>query len=143
MIEKHITLYVADDGEEFRSAKDCCDYEDEKMAVKAIMNRLPPWPPYEKYVVCDAELLRQIRRDLWPLVLKKYGDRYPKWRQWDADEVHPQSIVGRVLSDGATGPLEYAWRDLSCFDFDLGRIYDQPYYAINPKEASPMKEPPK
>lgn len=72
-------------------------------------------------------------------MLTKYGDSYPKWREWHADNVHPMSMVGRVLSDGTLGPLEIAWVTLARYDFLTGREYDQPYFVRNPTEAKPAE----
>jgi hypothetical protein len=73
-------------------------------------------------------------------VLSKYGDSYPVWKQWKADEVHPASVIGRVMS-GSDGPLAKAWNRLSFYNFDLGREYNQPYFANNPSEATKEKTP--
>jgi hypothetical protein len=68
-------------------------------------------------------------------VLKYYKKSYPMWKEFDADAVHPFSIVGRVLDD-CGGPICVAWNRLGCYDFDKGRQYDQPYYVNHPNQAT-------
>ena len=131
-----VTEYIANDGRIFREVDKCLAYETELRAVVTIMREFPKAPKANgAYIEFDAERLRQFKRLLWALIVVKYGDSWPKWRKWDADDVHPSSIVGRVLSDASNYPLERAWnRFLSC-DFDLGRVYDQPYFVSHPNEA--------
>ena len=130
------TVFIADDGRRFRSAFECQHYESQLREVNAVMSLVPPVEmPHGTYVLRDAETLRSVRRLLWAIVVREYGENYPQWKTWHADAVHPSSIVGRVLSDGTAVPLSRAWARLACFDFDLGREYQQPYFAVHPGEA--------
>lgn len=139
-----VVEYIADDGKRFRSEAECLNYEAELEAVGEIMSRIPESRlEFGTYRQHDRNTLLQIRRDLWQLVLAKYGDRWSgtKWKEWNADEVHPMSIVGRVLSDSGHGPIEKAWHRLGCFDFELGREYDQPYFVAHSSEAKLEQKP--
>jgi hypothetical protein len=138
---EEVTEYVADDGRRFSSYFTCLNYETELADVEAIMQQLPKHNlPNGEYVSCDPSLLRQVKSRLWGMVLNKYGDSYPKWRGYSADDVSVNGIVSHVLSDSSHGPLEAAWLFLMRCDFDLGRIYDQPYFVNRPEEASLLEQ---
>ena len=132
---EQVTEYVAYDGKRFREEWPCLEYEAELATVTHIMRMMPDTPPDGTYVECDCDVLKQIKRDLWALVLSEYGERWPAWKDWNVDDVRPDSIVGRVLSDCRHGPLEDAWAELQKCDFASGRVYKQPYYVLHPEEA--------
>jgi len=128
-------IYQAGDGTEFNVRHQCERYEAELAAVAPIMARLPKNDlPHGKCKQHDREVLLQVKRDLFALVLAKMGREFPGWRKWNADDVHPMSIVGRVLDDYG-GALAKAWSRLAFFNFDNGREYDQPFYANHPDKA--------
>ena len=140
--ETTISRYTCTDGTAFDSKAAATEYEAEYQSVADILKRTPRNDlRHGTYVTHDVEMLRQIRRDLWPLVLAKVNakDSFPQWLKWDADEVHPLSIVGRVLDDYG-GPVAKAWSRLARFCFDTGREFDQPYFVTHPNEAKPAKE---
>jgi hypothetical protein len=129
------TVFVADDGTQFSDQATCAAHEALLARLKPIMARLPQSRPRgATYVQHDAETLRQVKRDLFGLVLERLGGSYPQWRDVNPDEVHPMSIVGRVLDD-CGGPLAKAWSTLARYDFDTGREYEQPYFVAHPQEA--------
>lgn len=133
---KSVTTYEAIDGARFDDYRDCEKHETGLAVVNAILADLPAAEPEgETYVQHDRETLLSVKRRLFELVLAKYGDSYPLWKEFDPDKVHPMSGVGRVLDD-LGGPLASAWRRLSCYNFDNGREYEQPYFALNPDEAT-------
>lgn len=135
MRQEQVTEYVASDGARFRDPQQCESYERELSMVQPIMNRLPKGDLNAgQYRQHDKEFLLQIKRDLWALVLTRYGKDFPEWLGHDADSIHPLSGVGRVMSD-IGGPIAEAWGWLAYFNFDLGREYQQPYYALHPDEA--------
>lgn len=134
------TLYIANDGTEFLSEQKCREYESEKAKLDAIFKGIPQWPDkHGSFVVVPRITLLNARRELWKLVLKEYGDSWPQWKTWDADEVHPMSVVGRVLDD-CGGLIAKAWSKMRSWDFEKGRIYDQPYFASHPDEALELNE---
>jgi hypothetical protein len=132
---EQVTEYVACDGERFRDRAMCEKHEAMVLRINPIMDRLPKTHlEVGTYLQHDREVLRQVKRNLFAIAMEEFGDRYPKWKAFDADTVHPLSIVGRVLDDSG-GPMNSAWARLACFDFDSGREYDQPYYVTHPGEA--------
>lgn len=138
MRHENRTIFIADDGTEFGDLNSCLKYEAESMAVNAIFKGIPEWPSkHGSFITVSRTLLLTARRALWALVLEKYGEQCPKWKEWDADEVHPRSIVGRMLDDCGRGPIEKAWSKMSAWDFEKGRIYDQPYFVEHCGEAVP------
>ena len=136
------TIYISDDGTEFRERTACEAYETQHRCVAEVMARIPKTElPNGYYTEHDPAILQEIKDDLWQLVLRYYGESYPEWRTWDVDKVNPlTSVVGRVLCDGH-GPLTRAWYRLRCFDIRLGREYDQPYFALHPSEAKRLTSP--
>lgn len=136
MKTEQITEYVAKDGKRFRSGHAAEKHEEELDAVSLVI--LPRGsPPSGKYIQHNPITLRQAKRDLFALILAKHGQQFPEWRKFDADEVHPRSIVGRVLDD-SDGPLTDAWNGLSVYDFETGREYEQPYFVDHPEETTPV-----
>ncbi len=136
MHSEQVTEYVAKDGTRFKRQDRCEEHEAELMLVEPILATIPKAElKHGTYIQRDREVVLQAKRDLFALVLEKHGERYPKWLKWDADDVHPHSIIGRVLDD-YDGPLSGAWRRIGVFNFDLGREYDQPYFASHPDEAT-------
>ncbi len=136
---KTIESYEAIDGTKFFNRGQCERYESELRLVSEI--KIPNsklW--HGTYKQHDRQSLLAIKRAVFALVLQKFGDSYPEWRKWDADDVHQMSIVGRVVSEGS-GPITNAWNQLGRFNFDLGREYDQPYFALHPDEATPASLP--
>jgi hypothetical protein len=132
---EQVIEYVADDGRRFSQKQVCEDYEREFAEVTSIMKTLPvPDLRHGEFVRVEKTLLLNVRRCLWKLIVNKYGDAWPEWKTWNADDVHPMSIVGRVLDD-CDFPIERAWRRLACFDFDNGRICEQPYFVLHPEYA--------
>ncbi len=129
--------YKTSDGTRFFSSEQAVAYERELDSVAWIAARIPDSKlKHGKYKQHDRQQLLQIKRDLWPLVLAKVNaaEHYPEWLKKHPDDVHPSSGVGRVLDDTG-GPVARAWQKLARFNFELGREYDQPYYANNPEKA--------
>lgn len=130
-----ITKYKTTDGTLFDYEADALGHEEQYLAVKPILDQMPmPKLAHGQHVKVGKELLMQIRRDLWHVVLRFYGESRPKWKEWNADEVHPASIVGRVLDDYG-GAVAEAWSRLLRFNFEHGTIHDQPYFASHFSES--------
>jgi hypothetical protein len=126
---------VANDGTHFDDQIACAAHEALLARIKAIMDRLPQSRPRgATYVQHNVDVLRKVKRELFALILERFGHTYPEWQNTDPDKVYPASIVGRVLND-AGGPLDRAWSTLARYDFDTGREYEQPYFAMNPHET--------
>ncbi len=127
--------HVARDGAAFSHMADAIEYEKELNMVDAIMSQLPkPKVPSGKYYQHDKNVLDRVRREIFALVVAKHGDAFPKWKTWNYKEVHPSSVVGRVLSE-IRSPLSDAWWRFMCINFDLSREYQQPFFAANPGPA--------
>ncbi len=128
--------YTTSDGSRFFSYEQAEAYEREWNSVAWIVARIPDSKlKHGTYKQHDHQKLLQIKRDLWPLVLAKVNARghYQEWLKLNPDDVHP-SGVSRVLGD-TEGPIARAWESLTRFNFELGREYDQPYFANNPEKA--------
>lgn len=133
--DQAVMQFTTSDGSKFLDRQRAESYEAEWQSVKPILDQIPQVNlGHGQFKSVPAEVLQKIRRDLWPVVVARYGSSWPKWREWQADEVHPMSIVGRVLSD-CGGPIADCWNRLMVFDFERGRIYDQPYFVSHPNEA--------
>lgn len=140
--ERTVTEYVTSDGSVFRKSDEAEAYEKEWEAVEQIMRRIPRTDLKDgEYVTHSPEFLRDIRRCLWTLVIEKFKDDMSlrHWRESNPDEVHPLSIVGRILGD-CGGPLSKAWNQLSRFCFASGREFDQPYFVEHQSEAKPREK---
>lgn len=109
MRTENVIEYIAVDGNRFKDETACEKYEEELQLIKPIKDRLPinKIDSYQ-YIQHDKEFLLQIKRDLWDVVLSKYGEEYPKWKECNADDVLPTSVVGRVLDDYG-GPISELW----------------------------------
>jgi len=128
-------VFVANDGTRFTSASRCLIYEQEKESVSEAMRNIPEWPTDNTFIQLDRAELYDARRKLWALILAKYGDSWPQWKGFDADDVHPFSAVGRVMSECDNCPLAKAWNKFGAINFDNCRMYQQPFYALNLDKA--------
>jgi hypothetical protein len=131
-----IQKYIANDGAEFYNEGKCLKYEAELRLVLAITDRLSSVNiNHGEWYQHDRNTLREVKRSLFEIVVSKHGESFPEWKKWDAEDVHPCSVVGRVLDDSGRSPVAKAWCRLQRINFDNGREYDQPYYANNPHKA--------
>jgi len=129
------TVYESVDGVLFKSEAECLARDAEYGEAMDIVEKLPKESPEgSRYIQCDAEMLRSVKRELFSLLAEKYGEIFPIWREWTEGDVHPLSHVGRIIDD-IGGPLAKAWRMLAVYDFSTGRKYSQPYFALHPKES--------
>ena len=137
MREETIKQYTSIDGHKFLDRNACQRYENELEQIQPILNELNRCDNIKanEYIQHDINDLLLIKRKIFTLVQHLYKDSFPHWLEWNGDDVHPMSIVGRVLDDNG-GPIAKAWRQLSNYNFDLGREYQQPYFALHPEEAT-------
>ena len=132
-----VTQYTTSDGRKFLDHYKALAREGLIEALTPIKSLIPEIKlKHGTYVEVDKELMFQYRRMLWPLVLNaiKADTEWPEIAKWDVDNVPPRSMIGRILDDHG-GPIKDAWSRMSSWDFETGRIFDQPYFAINPSEA--------
>lgn len=133
---ENVINYIARDGKRFSVKELCENHEREMDMIEPIMSRIPKTPllKFEQYVQHDVEKLKQIKRDLFLVICKVYSEFYPEWKEIDPDKVNIE-VVGRILDDDSDCLAGVAWSELRRFDFKTGREYQQPYYALHPKEA--------
>lgn len=131
-----VTKYTTSDGTIFYDEDKATKHEFEYAGVRAVMVQLPEVDlASNEFKQHDIETAKRVKRELFALVLSMYGESYPHWRAWKGDDVHPRSVVGRVLDDSG-GPLSAAWGRLCRIDFSTGREYQQPYFVAHPSEAT-------
>jgi len=139
MKTEQVIQFVANDGKRFSQEDKCREYEQDCEAVAPYVAMLPhDRPSYGTYRQLDKDRLCEAKAGIWMAVQKKYGTSWPRFLEVSPAEAHPmRGPAGRILDD-IGGPIADAWLSLMRFDFDTGREYDQPYYAIHPGEAVPM-----
>jgi hypothetical protein len=132
-----VAKYATTDGQTFDTEEQADKHEDLLAKLEPIMCMLPNnKPKAHEYIQHNVEFLKTIKRRLFKLIAEEYKEAYPAWSTLDPDIVEPAtSIVGRILDDGRS-PLSLAWAKLSRFNFRLGRECEQPFFAINPREAT-------
>jgi hypothetical protein len=127
---KEMTIFVADDGTRFDTAKAAIDYERLCVRCRELEAMLGPHPQdsgerikhprlaaYRKAVIA-------LCRELFP--------REPIF-QHDAATIHHFSYAGRFLSEQAPRPVNHLWHRLMCVGDD-GYEYEQPFFALHPDE---------
>lgn len=134
-------MYEASDGKSFDTEAECVAYETGTLLPCIRIDALLPRRSLDagQYYQHNHDDVVSFRRCLWRLVQAKYAIGFPHWADKCAEDIHPRSIVGRVLSD-AGGPLNGLWYRLMCIDLDTAREYQQPYYANHPDEATQRVE---
>ena len=138
---KAITKYEADDGKIFDSAEAAIKHDAKRISVKKIMRLINPIPDTidfvtgDGYVQQDALAVQEFKRQ----ILLMGAVHHNKMAEWAKNpiEVHPQSIVGRILSD-CDHELYKAWHRVMCID-DSYREWGQPYFAINPDQGKQVE----
>jgi hypothetical protein len=139
---KTILKYRADDGSEHNTESAAqerdalCAAVDTAMSPLAIPHDLQEhiergkgWFQHDLATVhACREAILQICRD------RGFAEHYPAFNQHGRD-VHPLSIIGRILSD-SDGPLDVAWRRFCRID-QQGREHQQCYFAYT---AGPSDE---
>lgn len=89
---------------------------------------------FNQFVQHDVDVLRSVKRRIFDLARTHHLSGYSQFDECDPDQVHPGSVVGRILSD-CDGPIPKAWNRFCRIDFQNGREYDQPYRVNHPEEA--------
>ena len=111
-----VTMYVADDGREFRDKARCEQYERDCAAVAGVLTQLHPRPVLP---ACGFEngagyVQQPVNGDqLWAQIRALPGAEHPR----DAGE-----------------PWSGAYHRAMCIDA-CGREWGQPYFATHPREA--------
>lgn len=136
---KEVTKYQADDGRVFDTEHEAIVQDAKAVSLKKISKLLKPIPENDGckfsngagYVQQDALRVQEYKRGIMLLG----ACHHPKMAEWAKNpiEVHPQSIVGRILSD-CDQLLYRAWHRVMCMDGQF-REWGQPYYAMNPEKG--------
>lgn len=130
----HITKYETSDGRQFDSPQDAESHETLTLRVREIMRPLDiPAAIQEKidahkgYYQHDIESVYAAREGILAICREeKMDEHYPAFKH-HGREVHPLSIVGRILDDHG-GALNDGWRRFAKID-PQGREWQQCFYA--------------
>lgn len=136
---KPVTKYQADDGKVFDTEQEAVKHDAKAVSIKGLAKLLKPIPENDGcsfangdgYVQQDALKVQEYKRGIMLLG----ACHHAKMAEWAKNpiEVHPQSIVGRILSD-CDDLLYRAWHRVMCMDSQF-REWGQPYYANHPEDA--------
>lgn len=136
---KEVVRYQSDDGKIFDTAEAAIKQDAKAVSIKGAYKLLRPTPKNDGcdftngggYVQQDALKVQEFKRQIM-LLGARHHEKMAEWAK-NPIEVHPQSIVGRILSD-CDSDLYDAWHRVMCMD-DKFREWGQPYYAINPDKG--------
>lgn len=138
-----ITKYQADDGKVFDSEQAAIKHDAKILSVKCAYKLLKPTPKNDGcdfangggYVQQDPIKVQEFKRQ----IMLMGAEHHSKMEEWAKNpmEVHPQSIVGRILSD-CDSTLYEAWYRVMCMD-DKFREWGQPYYAMHPTKGKSVE----
>lgn len=134
---KAVTQYQASDGSQFRTVEECESYERLQEQVLKAMEPLGAKPiiGHGKWVQHSPEACIQAKRNLVAIAKEQFkSGGYPVLKN-NPDDIHPSSILGRIIDDSGIHCLNEAWYRLMCINFDNYREYDQPFFANNPNQA--------
>ncbi len=135
---KSKTVYEATDGTRFDSVEQCQEHERLIVAVAEAMLPLGPEREIksEQFVQHVALNCLQAKQNMLAIVRKKFAWFFKdKMANVADDEIHPSSIVDRVISDGDCRVIDHAWGRLSRINWENFREYEHPYFALNPEKA--------
>ena len=147
---KVITKYVANDGIEFATEKECLEQDALIVQVEKIMNVMVPLPKEDDgcrfvngcyFIQQDLNSVNEVKRKILTLI-KVYINH-----QWVDDtlnkkNIHP-SYVARLVGDCSHSrpfirPLSDAWYRISNID-KLGREWGQGYFVENPDKSPALR----
>lgn len=136
MHKEIITFWVASDGSRHKTEEACLAREQLLRDIEAAMQPMGTRTNLDSHMFIQhtKETLFQVRRNLLKLI-RPLCD-WESLKNCPDDDVHPSGGVGRFLDD-VGGPLSYAWWRLRCSNFDSGREYEQPFFALNEHEFTP------
>lgn len=134
---KAVTRYKTNDGSLFDDEDKAIAHEALCDKIDAVMAPLPPVPEEVErgkgWAQHDPEKVLTARDGILDICREqKLDEHYPVFKNRGRD-VHPMSVVGRILDD-VGGPLNRAWSRFCRID-DQGREHQQPYFAINKPDS--------
>lgn len=125
-----IQKYRARDGREFENHDKARNHEALLDAIDKVMLPLSPEPTGDQlrrgWVQHDLAKVIACKQGILDLAKLKFGKSFKAFHA-PAKDVHPLSIVGRVLSD-SDSPLNKPWSRFCRID-EQGREHQQCYYA--------------
>jgi hypothetical protein len=130
---KTITLYQATDGSNWPTEAEALKRDQLCADVDDAMGGLKPRPNGShfdnghSFVQQTSEAVMLAKRTLVRLCLQETGHGV---FANPAEEIHPMSVAGRILSD-VGGPLNTAWWRFACMD-GQHREWGQPYFVNHP-----------
>lgn len=140
---KAVTKYQSDDGKIFDTEKEAIARDSKALSIKDAYKLLKPIPKNDGcdfangkgFIQQDPLKVQEFKRQ----ILLLGAIHHEKMAEWAKDpiSVHPQSIVGRILSD-CDDLLYRAWSRVMCID-DKWREWGQPYFAINPDKGEQVE----
>jgi hypothetical protein len=133
---KLITKYQADDGSEWSTAEQAQDRDLLCERVSAVMSAWPAHPENDGceflngggYIQLSEHLFDQVKDQLLDIIKERVDHK-------EVEQIRskkaPLNLVAMLISDCGMGPVNAAWRRLSCVD-SYFREWGQPYFASNP-----------
>jgi hypothetical protein len=143
---KIVATYIANDGSRFDSEEACQEHEalvDKISKIMSPLGKKREVGTYE-YIQHDLEVCFQVKDALYDLAKRtlnpKNDSSYPVLNHETSNrEVYPLSIMGRILDD-SNYALGCANNRLMSIDWETGREYQQPYFAINNRKCEAKGE---
>lgn len=132
---KAITIYAADDGKHFDSAKECEQYEVVMHGVDNIMKRLRNEKNALEHgcaIQQDRQTVKACMYDFWELCEKAipaYEKVFKEVREGKRHISHAEYTISEYSDEYPC--LQRAMYRFDCINAVSGIEYDQPYYANN------------
>lgn len=123
-------IYKADDGQEFSTKDACHRYQYLTGRVSEIVGNVVPPARSDQYVQLAKYQFDRIRRELIDLAVECgiLDERF-----LDYESVHPMGIAGRLIDENEA--LRKGWHILCCVNPTDYKLYQQPFFALNPEVA--------
>lgn len=126
-----ITKYKANDGSEWDDIQKALKRDNLLAAVNEVMAPLGDFPKQvidgEGWLQHDPNIVTTAKQGILDLCKPDFADSFPQFNHPAAD-VHPLSIIGRILDDCHDDPRSRAWNRFCRIDVH-GREHQQPYFA--------------
>lgn len=141
---KPVIMYEARDGSRWKLEEEAVSRDalvDECHATEQIIGPRPTDTKHGEFVQHDRAKGEAFHIAMVRLA-RKHTAWWDGWAKWDAKgpwketDVHPGSIVGRIIDDSDLTPLNRLWYRFNCMD-QFYREWDQPYFANKAREAVP------
>jgi hypothetical protein len=138
---KIAATYIANDGSRFDSEEACKEHETLVDKISKIMSPLGEKGKIgtDEYIQHDLEVCFRVKDALYDLAKRtlnpKNNSTYLALKHnTNNREIHPLSVIGRILDDSSS-VLSRANNRLMSIDWETGREYQQPYFAMNNRKC--------